>query len=304
MRSAKEQARATELRRTRLRRAQLAAEFADRTLEPNDPLRAGSAVPLAVSLYREAAYWALLANTEGRSLPSFSEALAAAPLTAAGARLDEQEIAAARSALAGKNFFDSADDRPEVQERDAELSQRYVHALIDGDAAAQDHVSSVLLQRYLRSGITLLLLLVGLYAAKVGLERAIRGPDLALNKPWIASSKAFECHPKTNECGGTTTSIFFHTQEEDSPWVEYDLGSVQKVARVHVVNREDCCGERATPLVIEVSEDHQKWRELAKRTESFRETELKFPETSARWVRLRVAKRTAMHLSGVSIHGR
>jgi hypothetical protein len=152
--------------------------------------------------------------------------------------------------------------------------------------------------------VLLVTFLIALIAARVGIQRAIRGADLALDKRWHASSKAFDCHPKTNECGGAQTNIFFHTQEEDSPWVEYDLGAPQKLARVHVTNRDDCCGERATPLLVEVSDDDKTWRGVAKQTETFRDVDIKFTPVTARYLRLRVEKRTAMHLGGVSIHAR
>jgi hypothetical protein len=304
LQTARQYAQRTTLRRERLRRAQLAAELGDRAFEPGDPLRAGSALPLALSLYREAAYWALLAQGDGGEVASLHEAFEAAKDGATRTGLQPDELAQVRAALADKTFIASADDRSEVQQNDAELSQRFVRALIDGNPAGVDQVGRVLVQRGVRSGATLLLLVVSLFAGKLGIENALRGPDLAFGKPWRASSQQFECHPKESECGGAATAIFFHTSEEDSPWFEVDLGGSQAIARVEVSNRDDCCLERAVPLLVEVSEDRQHWRAVARRGDSFREWEAKFAPVKARYVRLRVDRRSVLHLARVSVRPR
>ena len=35
-----------------------------------------------------------------------------------------------------------------------------------------------------------------------------------------------------------------HTYEETSPWWRVDLGRVEPVAEVNILNRGDCCGDR------------------------------------------------------------
>jgi hypothetical protein len=75
--AAKAAPKASSLRRERLRRARLAAELADRTIDPAEPLRDGSALPLAISLYREAAYWALSAHDDSSEKATMAELLAA-----------------------------------------------------------------------------------------------------------------------------------------------------------------------------------------------------------------------------------
>jgi hypothetical protein len=302
--AARRRARLTAVRRERLRRAQLAAELGDRAFEPGDPLRAGAALPLALSLYREAAYWALLAHRDGDVQPSIREVFAAARDEVARTGLSAEELTQVRAALIDKTFVETADDRSEVQESDTQLSQSFVRALIEHNAAGEDQVGNLLVQRAWRSGVALLLLVVGLFAAKLGIESAVRGPDLALGKAWRASSQQFACHPKDAECGGTQTSIFFHTEEEDSPWYEVDLGTPQTIARVEVTNRDDCCLERAVPLVVEVSDDRKKWRTVARRADSFREWEGKFAPLKARYVRLRVDRHSILHLAKVSVRPR
>src|SRR5437870_3277627 len=56
-----------------LSRARLAGELADRVMDPVDPLRAGPATALALDLYRQAIYWALLCAEPKLGGPSFEE---------------------------------------------------------------------------------------------------------------------------------------------------------------------------------------------------------------------------------------
>jgi hypothetical protein len=303
LRSARIFAERTALRRERLRRAQLAAELADRALEPNDPLRAGDALPLALSLYREAVYWALLARTDANGSSDIREAFALSAGDLAASQ-NPDELAQLRAALADKSFVQTADDRPEVQRLDAELSQSFVHALIDSNDAREDVVGKVLLSRLWRVGLGLVAIVVLLAAGKLGLDRVVHGPDLAAGKPWRASSKAYDCQPKVPTCGGAQTAILFHTVEEDVPWFEIDLGSSQPVGRIDVTNREDCCIERAVPLVVEVGNDQKQWKKVARQPDAFRTWETGFEPVKARYVRLRVERRSVLHLVHVGVHAR
>jgi hypothetical protein len=285
-----------------LRRARLAAELADRTIDPAEPLRDGSAVPLAVSLFREAAYWALLAKNESEDKPSLRELLDAGKYPKPA--MSEDDFALVRKALVDKTFVETADDRSDTACRDADLTQAFVHGLVQSELDAEDRVTSVLVQRWVRMGVLVAIVLVALFMVANSLRHAMQGPDLLEGKPWTTSSKAFDCRPKDMECGGARSAMFFHTTEEDKPWVEFDLGSAQSFSRIEVVNREDCCPERAVPLIVEVSDDKAKWREVARRTDTFREWETTLKPTTARYVRLRVDRRTSMHLVRVTLRPR
>lgn len=299
LRTAKAAPKASTLRRERLRRARLAAELADRTIDPAEPLRDGSAVPLAISLFREAAYWSLLAKSEAEDKPTLRELLDAGKYPKPA--MSEDDFALVRKALADKTFVETADDRADTLCRDADLCQAFVHGLVQSELDAEDRVTSVLVQRWVRSGILAALVLVALFMVFNSVRRAMQGPDLLAGKPWVASSKAFDCHPKDMECGGARSAMFFHTTEEEKPWVEFDMGAQQSFSRIEVVNREDCCPERAVPLIVEVSDDKAKWREVARRTDTFREWETTIKPTSARYVRLRVDRRTSFHLIRVTL---
>jgi hypothetical protein len=93
----------------------------------------------------------------------------------------------------------------------------------------------------------------------------------------------------------------FHTETENDPWIEIDLGAPKKVIRVEVINRGDCCADRAVPLVAEVSTDRMKWAQVARREEPFGTWKASFPARVARYVRLRAARHTVLHLQGVVV---
>ncbi len=150
---------------------------------------------------------------------------------------------------------------------------------------------------------TLFVAVLGLSTvALVSLPRLFVPTDLAEGKRWRASSALEECHPDRIECGGVRTAIFFHTREEDQPWVEFDLGKPTTFRSVSVRNRTDSLQERAVPLVLEVSDDRQTWQQLARREEPFGSWTPSFDAVTARYVRLRVTRKTFLHLEAVHVH--
>jgi hypothetical protein len=127
--------------------------------------------------------------------------------------------------------------------------------------------------------------------------------DLASGKKWTASSQMeiwSDSGKITDEPGD---QILFHTKEEESPWFMIDLEAPTSVSSVDVLNRRDCCGERAIPLVVELSADGKTWREVARRDEPFSVWKATFTAQDARYVRLRVPRKTHLHLSRIGVHG-
>ncbi|MGC4091097.1 MAG: discoidin domain-containing protein [Polyangiaceae bacterium] len=134
-----------------------------------------------------------------------------------------------------------------------------------------------------------------------GPERWEARRDLAAGKPWTASSLyAGGCESPQQECPAGTT-FFVHTADEENPWVEFDLGEARSVSGVRVTNRTDCCLERAQPLIVKVSTDHEKWREVARSQSKFSDWKVSFASSQARWVRFEIPKRTNLHLKRVRI---
>ena len=218
--------------RERLQRAQLAAELAGRALDPVEPLRSGPSVSLALSLDREAAYWALLAQDARYDARDLAGAIAAVPhdvlVYAAG---DEHELVEVRSALVEQTFIDSAAEPIDIVMRKAKTVRAFVDALIERAAGPAQQAERLLLERWLRVSMLLVSMVAAVaIGASYGID-ATRGPDLAAGKPWKASSKAGDCDAVQRRCLGVATAILFHTVEEENPWYEVDLGSPAAVQR-------------------------------------------------------------------------
>jgi F5/8 type C domain-containing protein len=128
--------------------------------------------------------------------------------------------------------------------------------------------------------------------------------EVSSGKPWTTSSAAFVCDPAHTLCGGARTHILFHTVEEDAPWFEIDLRAAHELTGIEVRNRTDCCADRALPLIVEVSLDHQHYQRVARKFANFDSWKQQFPATRARYVRLRVGRRSSLHLEQVRVFGR
>ncbi|HYP86522.1 MAG TPA: discoidin domain-containing protein, partial [Polyangiaceae bacterium] len=202
--------------------------------------------------------------------------------------------------LQERRFETGSASTPEAEQTARELG-KVARGLQRSTSPREDDVDTLYFQRVVRPGLLAAILIasvVGVGALRDAIER--RG-DLSVGKPWVASS-SYEtvCRSPSHRCDAEK-SYFFHTQEEDRPWLEIDLQSVRPFSKVHVFNRQDCCAERAVPLVVEVSSNHQDWREVARKRETFDDWKASFPTVSARWVRLRVAGRSILHLNDVRV---
>lgn len=290
------------IEQTRLGHAQRALELADRAFDPVDPLRSGSSLALSISLYREAAYWALAAQDAAVSGTTLAAVMAELPVelleSAAGG---PEKLTDLKLALVGRSFVETADLAAELLPRDASLARDFVHTLIARKVEPETRVGRLLLQRAVRTFGALALLAALIITLVVSIQRSRLQPDLAAGKPWRSSSTFETCKPQEHYCASAKTDIFFHTLEEQEPWVEIDLKAPTGFAVVDVTNRSDCCPDRAVPLVIEVSNDQEKWREVARRTDTFAEWRAKFKPQKARYVRLRALRRTLLHLEKVAV---
>jgi hypothetical protein len=153
-----------------------------------------------------------------------------------------------------------------------------------------------------RTGALLVSALLGFGAATFGVMWLLMPRDLTIGHPWKASSKFAECHPDQTECTGLHTAIFFHTNEEDNPWLEWDLERPTSFSRMTIENRKDLGMNRAMPLIIEVSDDEKTWREVLRRDDEFSTWRPSFPTQTARYVRLRVPRRVYFHLEAARVH--
>jgi F5/8 type C domain-containing protein len=298
-------------------RAEAAAEFGDRARENVDRLRRGSSLPLAISLYREAAYWALAAHDREAARPHGGARDGGGPgaeardLTRAFERAPSELLAAAsegdpgvvREVLVDQSFVDTARHPPERQARDAERAARFVRALIEAADAPRRRVGALLVQRFVRSLTIVVLLGFGAVAASYGVRHWSDGPNLAAGKPWRTSStyKASDGSTVLRDASGVPFDLLFHTVEESSPWFEIDLGAPTRVSSVKIRNRLDCCQERALPLVVETSLDGNSWKQAKRIQDSFTTLKVAFEPREARYVRLRVDRFSVLHLAKVEV---
>lgn len=127
-------------------------------------------------------------------------------------------------------------------------------------------------------------------------------PDLAEGKRWEASS-AWGTFPRTGVMSGDAAiDGRFHTHDEKYPWVRLDLGEPRRVHAVRIENRTNCCKERAIPLAIELSLDGQNWKVVGYRRVIFDTMTQQFRTQPARYVRLRVDRRSTLHLRRISVY--
>ncbi len=288
------QTRSQARKQVHLARARDAVELAHRLQDRIRPPSGASALRAAMTLYREAAYWALTAEHPGSLPATVPEALAHCRteiiLAAAG---DPSSLERVREALL-RTFAASVDLNEAQRVEEVRVLDGFVHRLTDAL-----HVPTGTARARRRAPIALasmaLLIVVG------ALFRAGH-PDLAKTRPWRASSTHDGCDLAHGNCGGAPVDIFFHTQQEASPWVEIDLGKTETFSSVTIKNRQDCCEERAVPLAIEVSTDQTAFTEVARRQEVFSVWEAKFAPQHARYVRARALQTTYLHLERVSVN--
>jgi hypothetical protein len=293
-------ARITGEQREHLRRAKLAFEFGDRALASRgDPGRLGSTAPLAANLFRQSLYWALRSqNPTGAGVePAEVWARAEHPSLACLAA-NADELARITTAMRS-TFIELAEESPENQRALSALLRRSASRLVTSAEQVPWQLEWSKLKR-----LTRLVLAVVLCVAPVALLIVLSSakPDLAKGKHWRTSSSFAECHPESSECGGATTDILFHTKEEKSPWFEYDFGAPLAFSSLTIQNRADYGPERAVPLIVEVSNDDQKFREIARRVDSFSTWKPSFATQHARYLRLRVARFSMLHLEAIKVH--
>jgi len=127
--------------------------------------------------------------------------------------------------------------------------------------------------------------------------------NLAARAPWRVSSAfpGFQPSGLRQRWPELGVSAFFHTREEASPWIEFDLGAATSLRSFQVTNRGDCCRERAVPLAVETSTDATSWTQVAKNDTAFDKWDGSLAPQSARYVRFRALRTTMLHLASVEI---
>jgi hypothetical protein len=164
----------------------------------------------------------------------------------------------------------------------------------------QHRTDRLVCQRFIRLGATLLVLVVTVTAFASDLGVSFR--DLAEGKTYRSSSTYGNggCRSPEQSCA-ESPFFFFHTVEEEKPWVEIDLARPTEISELIVKNRSDCCADRAVPLIVEVSTKRSRWKTVARIDATFDEWNPSFPPVEARYVRLKATRKTLLHLERVRI---
>jgi hypothetical protein len=294
------------------RRARIAAEVGERTLEPSWPWTSGAADHLAAALFVESIGWSLRAMSEARAPQAGAEQGQPAQRTELAALVETcrgsvEEAARGSEAVDGiledllERRFELVSATPAETEQRARALGSVARRLLQQLPNPQVQEERLIAQRLTRlGGLVVLGVLVAIGVSR-WLGRVGAGVDLAANKPWTTSSSGdVACTSPAQRCDAVK-GYFFHTQEEKQPWLQLDLQRSGTISRLRISNRQDCCQERAVPLIVEVSRDGEEWREAARRKEAFDVWTPEFDPIAARYVRLRVGKRSILHLSEVQV---
>ncbi|MFZ5892376.1 MAG: discoidin domain-containing protein [Myxococcota bacterium] len=289
-------------------RAHNAADFARRALDPGRARAAGSADGIACELYLQTAYWALLAlegvdpTTSASKLPfDLKAAIDAAPrdvlLRAAGGQVDLEQVEIA--ATLGDYCGASANE----QARAALVLQTFAENLLRLLTGDQQRIWLLRLQRMTRLALILLAIVSVVISGWLLADWLEQKHDLARDKAWHTSSTGMNACNSPSQFCDESPNFFFHTVEEKNPWVIIDLGAPTEFSAVRVINRRDCCRDRAAPLVIESSNDESNWKQLARNESSFSRWKASFPKVKARYLRVRIAssQATNLHLAAVRV---
>jgi hypothetical protein len=289
-------------------RARAAAEFGRRALEPGHARNAGSADAVACELYLQSAYWALVALRlagEGageRKLPfDLKAAMSGVPrellLRAAGGNLGLEQVEIAAAAP------DFAEALPAEQAEVALVLRTFADNLLRVLDRSEQRVWLVHTQRLTRLSIVLAALGALVATGLLSADWLEQRRDLAREKAWHASSTGVNaCNSPAQFCD-ESPDFFFHTNEEKDPWLELDLGAVTPFSAVKIINRRDCCRDRASPLLLEASVDQKKWKPLARHDGGFSSWKASFPTQRARYLRIKISapQPTNLHLAGVRV---
>jgi len=281
-----------------LQQARLLGEIAGRVAEPAEPLPPGDRTPIVLRLLREGV---ALALTAGK--PAADGAVSARPpLTEA------PDLALTWNATPDGVLRDAAENPDDLSAVKATLlpgattpvaapdeavarTRAFLERLLWNADAPRRRVEALLIQRWLR----VIGALVVLAVLVVGIRVAVRGKNVLEGKPFAVSSSWSGCASDPT-CDGV---LLFHTNNENEPWVIFDLQKPTTLHEIDVTNRLDSYQERALPLVAELSTDRQHWKEVGRRTEGFTTWTVTFPATSARYIRLKVARVSTLHLKSV-----
>ncbi len=135
-----------------------------------------------------------------------------------------------------------------------------------------------------------------------------KSENLALGRPARLSSDYMGWGAEGGNNGMLTGKFGFHTQLEDSPWWDVDLGDIRRLREIRVFNRTDAYPDRARHLVVQISNDGETWNEVhAQRGRIFgglwgRPLQVPLSGQTARFVRTTLANKNYLHLDEIEVY--
>lgn len=276
-------------------------------------LRAGRRIPAAVPsalILREAVWHYLLAIEAAGDPRTDHAALEALDVTGKlpvllpdalrpdASPTDDARVRAALGATSPLYFDDlSAEDAAlgrSALERAASMLSRRV------EARTLANVRGTRWGRWVALGIAVA------YVSVVTLRAKLWPRNIALGKQVRASSTSGgDGHELVDGELGAIPGV--RTNTEESPSAVIDLGKEYRVDRVSVYNRVDGWFDDCLPLVVELSVDGARYKEIARQEQHFGTDPpwtVALRREPARYVRLRVARRGYLALSEVEVFGR
>ena len=133
----------------------------------------------------------------------------------------------------------------------------------------------------------------------------------ALHRAATQSSRSIWSRPNDAQGavdGARTGAFGFHTDEEDQPWWQVDLGASRPLNELRVYNRLDTGRERSRTLQAAISDDGQTWARVHDQMGfafggvDGRPLRVMLERRSARHVRLQLTERTHFHLDQVEVY--
>jgi hypothetical protein len=259
---------------------------------------------VACELYRQSVYWALLAHRDPppEGTPTLHELFASAHPELLARPKVKAALTEIGEGMVETSFVRLAELEQKALRREAASLGELSSALLEPFVARVDQAERRFVRRVSAlAGVVLLTVIAIVLVREVSRWRD-RQTDLAAGKAWTASSRFSEggCGPRQQSCE-ESPHFFFCTEEQDRPSLVIDLGKVTSISSVVVENRRDCCGERPVPLVLQLSQDQERWRRIARRDQPFSTWRAEFPSIRARFVKLYVARKSFLHLSRVRV---
>lgn len=146
-------------------------------------------------------------------------------------------------------------------------------------------------------------------------EAPARADLISRHKPATQSSHSKWSYAPTREAdaaravdGVMDGGRRFHTNSEDNPWWQVDLGGIATITEIHVHNTTEPPRDRFRDFALSASIDGESWVDLVEKRDG-RIVEAPFiwdgPGTAwARFVRVTLLERNFLHLAQVEVFGR